>query len=225
MNMAQRIKKFWEGTNERNAHLGLSGEEDYLLKRAEELVGKRVRVQNKTVIDFGCGGGYMGKYVLSHGAKKYIGFDIAERSVKRAKQNTAEFADRAQFILHNHTWDFPSLKPDIIVCLAVIIHFPSKTYLDNFLSSVNTSGAKNLVLEIRNKGRGTFLQTEPYSAQCFVASPKTCLTCETSPEYVTERLPNYELTDQTNPVTAPTNCQVLWFKKKAKEEPSEPNRS
>ena len=219
MNLAQRIKKFWENTNERNAHLGLSGEEDYLLERADVLVGKRMKVKDKTVIDFGCGGGYMGKYVLSHGAKKYIGFDIAERSINRAKETTAEFADRAQFILHNHTWDFPSLKPDILVCLAVMIHFPAKSYLDNFLASVNTCGAKNLVLEIRNKGNGTVMQPQPYSEACFKATPKTCLTCETSPEYVAERLPAYELTDQTDPVSAPTNCQVLWFRKKRESLP------
>jgi len=213
--MAKRINKFWESTTPQNAHLGLTEKEaSSRYKRAREAVGEVFPVKNKTVIDFGCGGGYIGKYVLDHGAKKYVAYDVAARSIRRARQNTAGYEDKTTFIqLSDHRWDFAAHEPDMIVALAVMIHFPSVQYMDNFLASCERSGAKYLVLEIRNNGRGTVMQKEPYSAGCFYASPKTCLTLETTPERVAAKLPNYELVGKTDPEKAPTNCQVLWFLK------------
>lgn len=214
--MTALIKRFWEHTNERNAHLGLSGNEAFYLKRADDLVG-RFPIKNKTIVDFGCGGGYIGKYVLEHGAKRYVAFDVAERSIKRAKENTKEFSEKTEFVLlREHRWDFAQYKPDMIVALAVMIHFPTIKYMDNFLATCERSGAKRLVLEIRNRGRGDLGQKDPYSAACFKPSPQTCLTIETSPEHVASKLPSYELVDETDADKAPTNCQVLWFKLKKK---------
>jgi SAM-dependent methyltransferase len=213
--MAAKIKKFWENTGERNAHLGLSGNESFYLKRAEEMVVNHFPVKGKTIIDFGCGGGFIGKTVLDHGARKYIAYDVAARSIARAKETTKEHSGKTEFILlTDHRWDFTSHKPDMIIALAVMIHFPTIGYMDNFLASCETSGAKYLVLEIRNKGRGNIGQSEPYSAECFRPSPKTCLTLETSPAYVARKMPSYELVEETDATKAPPNCQVLWFKKR-----------
>ena len=214
--LAENLKKFWENTAARNAHLGKDGEGADLMERARLFVGEKMSLKNKTVIDFGCGGGFLGKYLLENKPiKKYIAFDVATRSLSQAKENLKGFEDKTEFRqVIDHTWNFAELKPDVIVCLAVMIHFPTQLYLDNFIRTCENSGAKNLVLEIRNKGRGLVMQKEPYSADCFAASPKTCLTCETSPEYVAARLPSYNLVDKTNAERAPTNCQVLWFEKK-----------
>lgn len=216
--MKDMISRFWENTGERNAHLGLSGNEDFYLKRAKDLVSEVFPVKNKTIIDFGCGGGYIGKQVLDSGAKRYIAFDVAARSIARAKVNTAEHAEKTEFIhLKEHRWDFAPYKPDIIVALAVMIHFPTLQYMDNFLNTCERSGAKYLVLEIRNCGRGSRGQANPYSSDCFRPSPQTCLTIETTPEHVAEKLPSYELVKDTDPAKAPTACQVLWFKRRRKE--------
>lgn len=209
------MKRFWDGTSSRNAHLGLDGDAEYLFARYKSLITDKIKVKGKTVIDFGHGGGLLGKYLLSDcGVKKYIGYDIAERSNKVASENMKEFDNKELILLKEHVWNFAEKEPDIIIALAVMIHFPTRVYLDNFLRTVNDSGARDAVLEIRDKGHGTLFQVEPYSDGCFRLNPRSCLTCDTSEEYISSKLPNYDLKEFTDPVIAPTNCQVLWFKRK-----------
>jgi hypothetical protein len=213
--LAFNMNRFWNGTNERNAHLGLSGEAEYLIERCRTIVAEMGSVKNKTVIDFGHGGGYMGLVILEGGAKKYIGYDIAERSNKRAAANLAEFENKELILLKEHRWNFAEKTPDIIVALAVIIHFPTRLYLDNFLKTCDESGAKKLVLEIRDMGRGTELQREPYSESSFALRPRTCLTCNTDEKYVSAHLTNYELMKAGE--RNDNGLQVLWFTRKRKE--------
>lgn len=212
--LANNMRRFWNNTAPRNAHLGLSGEEEFLIKRAHDMVIDKMSVKGKTVIDFGHGGGYIGKALLDAGCKQYIGYDIADRSNKRASENLAGYENKELILLTEHRWNFAEKNPDIIVALAVMIHFPTQAYLNNFLATVEVSGAKRLVLEIRDQGVGTVLQREPYNEGCFRPSPRTCLTCSTTKEYIVDRLPSYDLVEFTDPAKAPTQCQVLWFKKK-----------
>lgn len=212
--LANNMRRFWNQTSPRNSHLGLSGEEEFLINRVHELILNKMSVKGKTIIDFGHGGGYTGKVVLEADCKQYIGYDISDRSNKRASENLEEFVNKELILLTEHRWDFSVKKPDIIIALAVMIHFPTQTYLNNFLSTVEASGAKRLVLEIRDPGVGMVMQKDPYNAGCFKPSPRTCLTCSTTKEYVAARLPSYDLVEFSDPKKAPTNCQILWFKKK-----------
>jgi hypothetical protein len=199
---------FWENTSPRNAHLGQDGETDDMFAKYEESFAKTNVKGN--VIDFGCGGGLLGLYLTrKHSPKKYIAYDIAERSLAIAKKNVPE----GEFnIINTNTFNFAAKKPDIIISLACMIHFPNKVYLDNFLAACNISGAGKLILEIRDTGRGTIFQKDAYAFP--LKTKRTCLTCETSAGYVASKLTGYELMDKTDPAKAPTNCQVLWFKKK-----------
>jgi len=207
------IKKFWNSTPERNAHLGLSGEAEFLLARYKNLIGDKVPVRGKTVIDFGHGGGLLGRYLLAEcEVKKYVGYDIAERSNRVASENLREFDNKELILLQEHRWDFAAHRPGVIVCLACIFHFPTKLYLDNFLKTCEESGARYLVLEIRDRGHGTKFQPEPYSAESFALRPRTCLTCDTTADYVAGKLPSYELTEKTE-INPKNGCQILWFRR------------
>jgi len=207
MNLTEKMKNIWENTGTRNAHLGLDGEAEEMFARYKALVADKLSVKNKIIIDFGCGGGLLGKYLLENfSIKKYIAYDLSERSLKIAKGNTKNYENKEFNYLEKHVWNFSEKKPDIIICLAVMIHFPTQIYLDNFLKTCDESGAKKLVLEIRDIGKGNIFQRDPYAT-----IKQTILTCGTNEPYVTSKLANYKLIEKTDASIAPTNCQVLWY--------------
>lgn len=214
--LAENMKIFWEKTAPRNAHLGESGEQDLMRARYHTLITDKIKVKGKTVIDFGHGGGLLGELLLSEcEIKKYIGYDIAKRSHDATAKRLAGFLNKELILLKEHRWDFAEKKPDIIVALAVMIHFPTKTYLDNFLKTVNESGAKFAVLEIRDKGHGTMFQKNAYSGGIGL-NTRTSLTCDTNETYVSSKLTNYDCFLKTDPKEAPTQCQVLHYRIKRK---------
>jgi SAM-dependent methyltransferase len=210
MNLRDRIQHYWETTETRNAHFGIDGERQELSDRFKSIF-KDIEVKDKTVIDFGCGGGLLGVYLEKRDIKKYIAYDVSIRSIEQAKKNLKEYSNIEFNHLEKHIWDFAEKKPDILCAIAVMIHFPSAEYLDNFLSSANTSGAKRLILEIRDMGMGVRFQDVPYTDHGSVI-----WSCVCTKEYLSERLPGYKLvkyTDPTNKEESPTNCQLLWYEK------------
>lgn len=205
--LAAAMRNVWNNTSPRNAHLGTSGEKAMLMARYKELVTDVVSVDDKTIIDFGIGGALLGKLLLSkHHIKKYIGYDLSDRSIAKANEHLKEYSNKELIHLVHHVWSFKEKHPDIIVCLACIFHFPTKTYLDNFLHECNISGAKTLILEIRNRGIGTKFQDAPYSS-----IQKTLMACDTEPKYVSSKLSNYTLVNATDNNKAATKCQILWY--------------
>ena len=44
-------------------------------------------LKNATVLDLGCGTGWLGKYCKEHGASRYVGIDIDEYLIKNAKND------------------------------------------------------------------------------------------------------------------------------------------
>jgi len=57
-------------------------------------------VRDKKILDLGCGSGFLFKELAQSGAREFIGIDLAESAVERAKQLAAEhgYQDRSQFI-------------------------------------------------------------------------------------------------------------------------------
>lgn len=209
--LAARMKEVWENIKPRSAHLGLSGEKEMMFARYKELISNNLKVNGKTIIDFGCGGALLGLYLLENFKPlKYIGFDLAERSIQTAQKNLLGY-DCELKLLKEHRFNFAELNPDIIVCLACIIHFPTQLYLDNFLKDCNLSNAKNLVLEIRDIGNGTKFSSRPYENGEDIY--RACLTDE---KYVSEHLFNYFLTYKTEP--SENGCQVLYYRKKSSKD-------
>lgn len=207
--LAAKMKEWWETTSTRNAHLGMDGERQAMFDRYRELVTGRIDVAGKRVIDFGMGGGLLGEFLLRHyEPARYIGYDIAERSMAVASNRLKQWLNKELILIRRHVWSFAEKRPDVIVCLACIIHFPTRVYLDNVLHEMDVSGAQHIVLEIRNTGAGTVFHENPYST-----NRKTLLACITTPEYVSEHLPSYELLEKTEP-SAPTHLQVLWYERR-----------
>ena len=211
MNLASRMRFVWENTISRNAHLGLDGEESLMMERYARYVTGKVNVNRKVVVDFGIGGGLLGKHIFTVAKPKlYVGYDIAERSLRIAAANLEPWRERVKLIhITQHCWSFAEQKPDIIVSLACIIHFPTKLYLDNVLKEMNLSGASRLILEVRDKGRGAWVRPNAYESLKVPIQ-----TCESPETYVSNLLENYELTEKTEP-TAAHGLQILWYRRKS----------
>ncbi|MEO6237683.1 MAG: class I SAM-dependent methyltransferase [Vicinamibacterales bacterium] len=89
--------------------------------KLEVLMGSGVwdRVRDKTVLDFGCGGGSESAEMAEHGARRVIGVDIDEPSLERARAQAIRrgVADRTLFA---NTVNEPV---DVIVSLDTFEHF------------------------------------------------------------------------------------------------------
>jgi SAM-dependent methyltransferase len=201
------VKQAWENMSDTGAHLRPTKyfeSEEKMKERFKRLLTDKIDVDGKTIIDYGCGGGYLGKHLEGFKIKQYIAFDIAEKSIKRAMENVK--IRNSAFLRANVIPKIKDFKPDIFCSFACMIHFPTKDYLDDFLNTVNESGAKHLVLEIRNTGKGTKFREEPYKTYKDLIH-----ACITEESYISKKLNNYKLTEKTDPKTAKTNCQILWY--------------
>ena len=202
------VKQAWENMSDTGAHRKATkyfGSEKKMMDRFKRLLTDKIDVTDKVIIDYGCGGGYLGKHLEKFNIKYYYAFDIAEKSINRAKENVKTM--NASFI---RTSVIPALKefnPDIFCSFACIIHFPTKNYLNGFLKTVNACEAEYLVLEIRDKGIGTKFRDNTYKTYQDLVN-----ACYTNEEYVSKKLGSYKLIEKTDPKKAKTNCQILWYK-------------
>lgn len=147
--------------------------------------------QDKSVLDYGIGGGFLGKFLFSqYKLGKYVGVDISQKSLDAAKTNLAsQMADgKVQLALTPQA--FKQYTPDILVCQAVIQHFPSVTYLDDFLKNVNDSGAADVMLQVRY-GPQTSASAKGYFDHESLSDVGQLL--HTNSEYLSARLPAYNL--------------------------------
>jgi SAM-dependent methyltransferase len=214
--MIARMKGVWNRTNVRNAHFGESGEREYMFGRYGHLVTSRIPVDGKVVLDFGCGGALLGIHLLERNAERYIGYDVSERSLRKATENLADtVAERNRDrisgdalvdlrLIDRVEWDFASERPDLVVCLACMLHFPTHGYLDCFLSACDGSGAHDLVLEFR-RGAKTEFQMVPYLSMKSAA--KACFTTEA---YVTDHLPRYEAVEGEDD----RSTRIVWYRRR-----------
>jgi SAM-dependent methyltransferase len=209
--LANKIKIRWEKCPTAGSHLYPTRwhvSEENMMNRFKTFL-KDIDLYNKVIIDYGCGGGYLGRYLFENwNIKKYIAFDIAERSVGRTNEQLEEYKNKKVILLEkNHNMDFVKYKPDIFCSFACIIHFPTQIYLNTFLKNVNNCKAMYLVLEIRNTNKGTVFWKKPYKN--FKAGNRACIT---EPDYISKHLTNYFLYKKTDHNKHKTNCQILYYK-------------
>jgi SAM-dependent methyltransferase len=137
-----------------------------------------IDLKNKVVIDYGCGGGYLGKYLFEEkDIKKYIGFDICDISINAAKKLLKEYD--AKIVKVKSHIDFSQYKADVFVSLECIQHFPTKRYLDNFLKGVNNSKIKELLIQYR------------FGNLIFTPANVMTWMCKLPLGYLTKHLTNY----------------------------------
>ena len=159
--------------------------QEHFEKYIEENVFKNITVKNKVVIDYGIGGGFVAKMILDKGCKKYIGYDIAEKQIEISKNYLKNYSN-IDFIQVNGI-DFDFKKADLLVCLAVIQHFPTEDYYNSWLLNVNTSGIKELYLQIRNGKKLEFKKNTYKTIDDIIHA------CYTNEKDVSKKLSNYKL--------------------------------
>lgn len=156
-NIFFEIKKKWDDSKI-PSHYNHTDIDD---KRNEDYKKYVVKLSNydfsdKVIVDYGCGGGWLGKYLLENfNVKKYIAIDISTNSLKAAKENLKDF-DNVKFIKIKNWLDLKEFKADIFISLACIQHFPSVEFLQGFLKMVNESNCNNLILQYRVNRKNLF---------------------------------------------------------------------
>ena len=106
---------------------------------SDERIGKFLPdVQNKIVLDAGCGTGHFCKLLNERGASKVIGIDISGAMIEVAKQNCPSVEFRSEDIsiqsLEKETFD-------LIICALVLGHILDiRPALENLASSLKKGG-------------------------------------------------------------------------------------
>ena len=204
-------KDFWEKCDETFSHINISGhlgDIKQLQQSWENNFLNKYDFTNKTVIDYGIGGGLFGKYLFDKKKiKKYIGFDIAQRQLKHVAINLKGY--KKELFDSNLKSNFNDLNADIFICQAVIQHFPDEKYLINFLNKLNDSNINEIMLQIRYSNKTTF--SNDYDTREGVR-----LSCQTNSDYMLKHLKNYKLVTNKK-LTNKSNYEFLFFEKKNKK--------
>lgn len=210
--MDQMIKKAWnERVSETTAHIKIDkwlGDLNKFLANYEQKILSKIEWKDKTVIDYGIGGGHVGKYLFDKkGITEYVGYDVAERSINAAR-NTLKGKNAALKLIDAVPASFGTA--DIFLCLAVIQHFPTLEYTKSFFTALNKSKIKILALSYRDGKELTF-QSAVYKTTHEVSLANTMPL-----DFVIDVLSNYELFDQSCPDAVNQNYIVLKLKTKKK---------
>jgi trans-aconitate methyltransferase len=184
--MIEKVRQFWETCGLKYAHItdanapSPGSTAEYFLKRG--LIDK-IEWQGKTVIDYGCGGGHIGKYLFDKcEIAEYHAVDIALRSLESAMYTL----DGRPCTFHQTPVDLKTIKADILFSMACIQHFPNREHLDEFLENVNESEIKTVALQIRNHRSTRF-------NNAYIEGGDYGYACRTNAEYLAGRLSNYNL--------------------------------
>jgi SAM-dependent methyltransferase len=79
----------------------------------------------KDVLDYGCGPGYLTKYLVEGGATSVTGIDVSDGEIEQARERAEKngVADRSRFLVADaHATDFPDDSFDLIVGAAILHH-------------------------------------------------------------------------------------------------------
>lgn len=79
--------------------------------------------QNDTVLDVGCGNGFL-TFDIAKKAKKVVGIDLNEENIRFAKEKFPAF--NIKYLIGNITKDIPNEKYDVIVLSNVLEHIENR---------------------------------------------------------------------------------------------------
>ncbi|MCU5653190.1 class I SAM-dependent methyltransferase [Bacillus mycoides] len=88
----------------------------------QETINNIVDVQNKQIIDIGCGGGIYTKKLALMGAKNVVGLDFSKEILQAAKENCNAFPNISFIHGDAHNISFPNETFDLVISRAVIHH-------------------------------------------------------------------------------------------------------
>eukprot|EP00965_Chrysotila_dentata_P252295 6210603-Pleurochrysis_carterae.AAC.2 len=161
----KNLSGYWNNADKEYAHINyngyLAGEKkliqawtDWWLKYSPVSMHRRDVFENATVMEYGIGGGLLGKHLLEkYKVRHYIGVDIAERQLEEAS-NRLDACCRFKYsrLKVDHILDDVDLNPfriDVFVSQAVMQHFPSNVYTRKFLGVLSRSRIPFLMLQVR----------------------------------------------------------------------------
>jgi len=157
-----------------------------------EMACSDVDFSDKTIIDYGCGGGFFGLYLSNKFiVKKYIAYDLAQRSLDVAKKNLEFLPENMKEFIKVDPWNIPQLHADVFCCFSVIHHMPTKEYLDYFFGVLNSSALKTVLLTCKYSAFESF-QTHPYKTTKEINN-----ACLTNAVEIAKRLGSYNLASKT----------------------------
>ena len=96
---------------QRNAHISWG-----------EMIKSMTNIQNKQIIDIGCGGGIYTKELALMGAESVVGVDFSKEILQAAKENCNNFPNISFIHGDAHNIPFPNETFDIVISRAVIHH-------------------------------------------------------------------------------------------------------
>lgn len=105
--------------------------------------------QGKTVLDYGCGPGYLTPYLFERGAAHLTGIDVSEGEIEQAREGAARegFADRSRFLaVDAHATGFPDDSFDLIVGASILHHLDLQVALEE-LRRILKPGGRAVFLE------------------------------------------------------------------------------
>ena len=183
------MHSFWENCDETFAHLKINrwlDSETQLYKFWASSFLSELEFKNKTVVDYGIGGGYLGKLLLqNYDIQNYTGYDIAQRSLDHASNNLKQFSKKKYNLLLVNK-EFKLKRADIFISQACIQHFPTKCYLEDFLRAINSNNYVTIVLQIR------------FSPFPHITPDNPTLSCWTNHFHIQDLLGNYDLVHASN---------------------------
>jgi ubiquinone/menaquinone biosynthesis C-methylase UbiE len=103
----------------------------------------------KTVLDYGCGPGYLTNYLFENGALHVTGIDVSEGEIEQARQSADSegFADRSRFLVADaHATGFPDDSFDLIVGSSILHHLDLRVALEE-LRRILRPGGRAVFLE------------------------------------------------------------------------------
>lgn len=156
------LVKFWSNIDEEQKHfidkLSIK-KKNLIINRVERWLFDYVDFSTiKTALDWGCGGGLLTKELLKHGCETYI-LDILPESTAQVKEH---FSVKRSYVLKDlQDYDFIE-SIDLILCHAVIYHFPSLDYWNEVLKIWFKMKPEYILIQIKTAKQDEE-QSKPYN--------------------------------------------------------------
>ncbi|UAL46030.1 methyltransferase domain-containing protein [Sutcliffiella horikoshii] len=119
-----------------------------------ELVGN---IQNKTILDLGCGDASFGKELMQLGARHYTGVEGSEQMIEAARSNLLEL-DATIFNETMESYDYPSESYDLVTSRFAI----------HYVSDINRL-FQNVYQTLKEDGRFVFSIQHPLTTSSFAS--------------------------------------------------------
>ena len=122
---------------QRNAHISW-----------RKMIKSITSIQNKRIVDIGCGGGIYTKELALMGAKSVVGIDFSKEILQAAKENCSGFSNISFIHGDAHSTPYPNDTFDIVISRAVIHHLQD---IPTFLREASRILKKNGVLIVQDR--------------------------------------------------------------------------